>query len=113
MENMSYDCRSYTANEILELLFDIYPEIANDRKCRKRIYVGATGNVKERVCYHKISIGDIIFCAQTAHRNVATKVEEIAHEKGFYIGNVSYGGNGTNSKSIYVYAYVITKDTVQ
>ena len=112
-ELISYDCRDYTAEEIIDLLLDVNYELKYDRTRRKRVYVGATSDVKSRARDHNITVDDIFFCAQTTHQKVAAKVERLAKEAGFNIGNVSWGGNGTNSKSLYVYAYVITRKTVQ
>ena len=109
--SIAYDCRDYTAEEILLLLYDIHPELEYDKRKRKRVYVGVTGDVKGRAQDHKITLDEIIFCAQTTHRRVAAKVERLAHDAGFYIGKVAHGGNGTNSRSLFVYAYVITKTT--
>lgn len=89
---------------------DIFPSLRN-RACRKRVYVGATGNVAARLQRHNVSDDEFLFSAQTAHRCVAAKVERLAYENGFRIGDVSWGGNGTNSLSIYVYAYIITDST--
>ena len=66
--------------------------------------------LRNKILSHK---DEFIFCAQTANQRVAAKVEEIAKELGFEIGDVEYGGNGTNSYSIYIYAYVITRDSKQ
>ena len=113
MKHTSIDCRHYTAKEILLLLFDLYPELQNSRSRRKRVYIGVTNDTERRAREHNITIDEIIFCAQTANQRVAAKVEEIAKELGFEIGDVEYGGNGTNSYSIYIYAYVITRDSKQ
>ena len=109
MEDRSIDCKSYTAEEIISLLFDIYPELQNHQRKRKHVYIGMTNDIKRRTLEHNISIDEIIFYAQTANQRVAAKVEELAKELGFEIGEVEHGGNGTNSYSIYIYAYVITK----
>ena len=109
----SYDCRNYSAKEIILLLFDLFPELQNNRKMRRRVYLGATNDVERRAREHKIPVDKIIFCAQTANQRVAAKVEELAKELGFNIGNVDHGGNGTNSHSIYIYAYVVTRKTKQ
>lgn len=106
-----YDCRDYSAEEIIELMIELYPALEH-RENRRRIYVGATGNIAERLYRHNAE-DKVIFCAQTAHQNVAAKVEALAHDYGFNIGDVKWGGNGTNSYSIYVYAYRITRDTIE
>lgn len=113
MEITSIDCRDYKAEQVIALLFDIHPELQNSRRKRKRVYIGVTNDINRRAREHNISIEEIIFYAQTAAQWVAAKVEEIAHKQGFKIGDVKYGGCGTNSYSIYVYAYVITRDSKQ
>ena len=47
--------------------------------------------------------GEVLFRGQTASQDVAAAVEAEARRRGFYIGKVGHGGNGTNSYSIYVY----------
>ena len=113
MEITIIDCRGYKAEQVMALLFDIHPELQNSKMKRKRVYIGVTNDINRRAREHNISIDEIIFYAQTAAQWVAAKVEEIAHELGFKIGDVKHGGNGTNSYSIYVYAYVITKESKQ
>ena len=113
MEITSIDCRDYKAEQVIALLFDIHPELQNSSRKRKRVYIGVTNDIYRRAREHNISIDEIIFYAQTAAQCVAAKVEEIAHEQGFKIGDVKYGGCGTNSYSIYVYAYAITKESKQ
>ena len=100
-----YDCRDYSAEEIIEHMIELYPALEHQEN-RRRIYVGATGNIAERLYRHNAE-DKVIFCAQTAHQNVAAKVEALAHDYGFNIGKVTHGGNGTNSHSINVYAYEI------
>ena len=106
-----YDCRDYSAEEIIESIIKLYPALRY-RDNRRRIYVGATGDINKRLYCHNAE-DKVIFCAQTAHQNVAAKVEALAYDYGFNIGDVKWGGNGTNSHSIYVYAYRITGDTVE
>lgn len=112
-ETNCYDCRDYSAEEIIALLLDVNYELNLGLTSKKRIYVGVTSDVKGRARDHNVPLEDIFFCAQTANRRVAAKVERLAEEKGFNIGKVSHGGNGTNSKSLYVYAYIITRNTIQ
>ncbi len=90
-----------SAEEIVDYMIKLNPELEGPIK-RQKVYVGATGNIEERLRRHNAPRA--IFCAQTANRRVAAKVEEVAHNEGFYIGDVTWGGNGTNSHSIYVYA---------
>ncbi len=113
MEITSIDCRNYTAKEVLLLLYDHFPELQNSKRKRKRVYVGVTGDIVRRAREHNIALSEIIFYAQTAAQWVAAKVEKLAKELGFEIGDVEHGGNGTNSHSVYVYAYVITKESKQ
>lgn len=113
MKDTSIDCRNYTAEEIILLLFDIYPELQNSKRRRKRVYVGVTNDIVRRAREQNIALDEIIFYAQTATQLVAAKAERLAKELGFEIGDVKHGGNGTNSCSIYVYAYVITRDSKQ
>lgn len=112
MKKAYYDCHDCNAEEILEFMMELFPFL-RDRANRKRVYVGATGNVAARLQWHNVSDGEYLFSARTAHRGVAARVERLAHEKGFCIGNVSWGGNGTNSSSVYVYAYIITDSTIE
>ena len=106
-----YDCRDCSAEEIIERMIELCPALEH-RGNRRRIYVGVTGDIAERIYRHNAE-DKVIFCAQTAHQNVAAKVEALAHDYGFNIGDVGWGGNGTNSRSIYVYAYKITSDTIE
>ena len=99
-----FDCRDCSAEEIIELMITLNPEL-NDPVKRRKVYVGVTGNIRERLLRHNVDVA--LFSAQTANRMVAKKVENIAYEMGFNIGNVSWGGNGTNSHSIYVYACLL------
>ena len=39
-------------------------------------------------------------------KDVEAVLEKETHSRGFYIGKVGYGGNCTNSFSIYVYTYL-------
>ncbi len=110
MKNTIYNCRHKSAEEIIAFIIELYPSLV-ERKNRKHIYIGVTGDIATRARAHNISTEEIIFCARTASRRVAAKVERIAHSLGFFIGNVSWGGNGTNSRSIYTYAYVIDSHT--
>lgn len=105
------DCRNFSAEGIVDFFMELYPELYN-RDNRRRVYVGATGNIKERLYRHNAK-DNLLFCAQTAAQWVAAKVEEIANELGFEIGDVRHGGNGTNSKSIFVYAYLIDEHTIE
>lgn len=95
------DCRHMSAQEIVDYMIKLNPSLIGPIK-RLKVYVGATGNIAERLRRHNAS--KVIFCAQTANRRVAAKVEEIAYSSGFCIGDVTWGGNGTNSHSIFVYA---------
>ena len=113
MKITSIDCRDYTAEQVIALLFDIHPELQNSKRKRSRVYVGITNDIERRAREHNIAINEIVFYAQTSAQWVAAKVEELAYELGFAIGDVEYGGNGTNSHSIYVYAYVITGESRQ
>ncbi len=105
------DCRNFSAERIIDYLMELYPELYN-RDNRRRVYIGVTGNIAERLYRHNAK-DNLLFCAQTATRWVAAKVEKIADELGFEIGDVHHGGNGTNSKSIYVYAYFIDSNTIE
>lgn len=61
----------------------------------------------------KHNAGEVLFRGQTASQDVAATVEAEARRRGFYIGKVGHGGNGTNSYSIYVYAYLRDWYTVE
>jgi hypothetical protein len=104
------NCRNYSAEEIIEFMIKLNPELKMEEN-RSNVYVGATKDIKERMRRHNVK--ELLFAAKTASQRVAAKVEEVALRYGFQIGNVSYGGNGTNSHSIYIYAYRITKETIE
>ena len=111
MEIPFYECRDYTAKEILDFMIEENPSLQH-RAARGRVYVGASGNVAERLYRHNAR-ERLLFCARTAHRNVAAAVERLAHEMGFCIGNVEWGGCGTNSHSVFVYAYRMGGSTIE
>ena len=111
MEIKCHDCRNYSAQEILDYMIVLNPSLRHSLN-RRRTYIGASGNVAERLYRHNAR-NKLLFCALTAHRNVASAVERLAHEMGFCIGNVEWGGSGTNSHSVYVYAYRMTATTVE
>ena len=98
------DCHDLSAEEIVDYMIELNPDLQSLIK-RQKVYVGATGNIEERLRRHKVD--KPLFYARTASQRVAAKVEEIACNLGFCIGNVTHGGNGTNSYSIYVYAFEI------
>lgn len=98
------DCHDMSAEQIIELMIKQNPDLKGPIK-RQKVYVGATGDIEERLRRHNAT--KVLFCARTASQRVAAKVEEIACSLGFCIGNVTHGGNGTNSHSIYVYAFEI------
>ena len=81
------DCRNFSAERIIDYLMELYPELYN-RDNRRRVYIGVTGNIAERLYRHNAK-DNLLFCAQTATRWVAAKVETIADELGFEIGDVS------------------------
>lgn len=97
------DCRDLSAKEIVDYIIELNPDL-RDAKNRKRVYVGVTGDIEERLRWH--NAGVVLFRGQTASQAVAAAVEAEARRRGFYIGKVGHGGNGTNSYSIYVYAYL-------
>ena len=98
------DCHEMSAEEIVELMIKFNPDLKGPIK-RQKVYVGATGNIEERLRSHNAK--RILFCARTASQRVAAEVERVAAARGFNIGKVTHGGNGTNSHSIYVYAFEI------
>ncbi len=104
MELVILDCHEMSAEEIVELMIKLNPDLKGPIK-RQKVYVGATGNIEERLRRHKVD--KPLFYARTASQRTAAKVEEIACSLGFCIGDVTHGGNGTNSHSIYVYAFEI------
>ena len=97
------NCRDLSAKEIVEYIIELNPDL-RDVKNRIRVYVGVTGNIEERLCRHNAI--EVLFIGQTANQGVAAAVEAEARRRGFYIGKVFHSGNGTNSYSIYVYAYL-------
>ena len=105
-----HNCRSYSAQEIIEFMIRLNPLLRIEDN-RNKVYVGATGDIRERMRRHNTK--ELLFAAQTAGQRVAAKVEATALKYGFHIGNVKHGGNGTNSHSIYIYAYRITKETIE
>ena len=104
MELVILDCHEMSAEEIVELMIKLNPDLKGPIK-RQKVYIGATGNIEERLRRHKVD--KPLFYARTASQRTAAKVEEIACSLGFCIGDVTHGGNGTNSHSIYVYAFEI------
>ena len=98
------DCHDLTAEQIVDYMIELNPDLRCLIK-RQKVYVGATGNIEERLSRHNAK--RILFCARTASQRVAAEVERVAAARGFNIGKVTHGGNGTNSHSIYVYAYEI------
>ena len=111
MEYHIYDCVNLSADEIINYLIEIYPEL-QDRRARAGVYIGTTGNIADRLYRHNAK-DNLLFCAKVANRRVAARFEKIALESGFQIGDVIHGGNGTNSYSIFVYAYEIDKYTIE
>lgn len=111
MDSNTKDCRNYSAEEIIDYFMELYPSLKNPAN-RRRVYIGVTGNIVERIRRHNAK-DNLLFSVQTAAQWVAAKVEELAHRLGFNIGDVQHGGNGTNSNSIYVYAYLIDKHTIE
>lgn len=110
MSNRLFDCRKLNAKKILELLIELNPELRDIEK-RRNVYVGATSNIKERIYRHHAT--RVIFRALTMSRNVAAAVEREAAILGFNIGKVKHGGNGTNDRSVYIYAYMMDENTVE
>ena len=104
MEIEILDCHEMSAEEIVELMIKLNPDLQSLIK-RQKVYVGATGNIEERLSRHNAK--RILFCARTASQRVAAEVERVAAARGFNIGKVTHGGNGTNSHSVYVYAFEI------
>ena len=95
------DCHKMSAEEIVELMIKLNPDLKGPIR-RQKVYVGATGNIEERLRRHKVD--KPLFYARTASQSTAAKVEEFACSLGFCIGDVTHGGNGTNSHSVCVYA---------
>lgn len=104
MEIEILDCHDLSAEEIVDYMIEMNPDLQSLIK-RQKVYVGATGNIEERLSRHNAK--RILFCARTASQRVAAEVERVAATRGFNIGKVTHGGNGTNSHSIYVYTYEI------
>ena len=97
MKQEILDCHDLTAEQIVDYMIELNPSLRSLIK-RQKVYVGATGNIEERLSRHNAK--RILFCARTASQRVAAA-------RGFNIGKVTHGGNGTNSHSIYVYAFEI------
>lgn len=97
------NCRDLSAKEIVDYIIELNPWL-RDVNNRAMVYVGVTGNIEERLRRHNAR--EVIFRGQTANQGVAAAVEAEARRRGFYIGKVGHGGNGANSYSIYVYAYL-------
>ena len=104
------NCRDLSAKEIVEYIIELNPDL-RDVKNRIRVYVGVTGNIEERLRRHNAI--EVLFIGQTANQGVAAAVEAEARRRGFYIGKVGHGGNGTNSYSIYVYTYLRDLYTIE
>ena len=104
------DCHHLNAKEIINLIIKQNPELCYIEN-RRKVYIGATSNIAERLYRHNAQ--KVIFCAKTASQRVAAAVEAEALKMGFNIGNVKHGGNGTNSRSIYIYAYIIDEYSLE
>ena len=104
------NCRNLSAKEIVDYIIELTPWL-RDVKQRISVYVGVTGDIEERLRRH--NAGEVLFRGQTASQDVAATVEAEARRRGFYIGKVGHGGNGTNSYSIYVYVYLRDWYTVE
>ena len=109
MRIISIDCINYTAEQIIILFFDIYPELKNNKRKRKHIYIGVTNDIAMSVREHNIALDSIIFYAQTPTLLTAFKVEKLANDLGFKTGNIEQNINRTNNCSTYIYAYVIDR----
>ena len=97
------NCRDLSAKEIVDYIIELNPWL-RDINNRDLVYIGVTGDIEERLRRHNAI--EVLFIGQTANQGVAAAVEVEARRRGFYIGKVGHGGNGTNSYSIYVYAYL-------
>ncbi len=104
------NCRDLSAKEIVDYIIELNPWL-RDVNNRAIVYVGVTGNIEERLRRHNAR--EVIFRGETANQDVAAAVEDEARRRGFYIGKVVHGGNGTNSYSIYVYAYLMDRYTIE
>lgn len=104
------NCRDLSAREIVDYIIELNPWL-RDVKQRIRVYVGVTENIEK--CLRKHNAGEVLFRGQTASQDVAAAVEAEARRRGFYIGKVGHRGNGTNSYSIYVYAYLRDLYTIE
>ena len=104
MEIEILDCHDLSAEEIVAYMIEQNPDLRSLIK-RQQVYVGATGDIEGRLRSHNAK--RILFCARTASQRVAAEVERVAAARGFNIGKVTHGGNGTNSHSVYVYAFEI------
>ena len=81
------DCHKMSAEEIVELMIKFNPDLKGPIK-RQKVYVGATGNIEERLRRHKVD--KPLFYARTASQRTAAKVEEIACILGFCIGDAVF-----------------------
>ena len=90
MKITSINCVDYTAEQIITLLFDICPELQNNKRRRKQVFLGITNDIVRSIREHNITIDKIIFYAQTATLRVAEKVKKIARELGFGIEDVKH-----------------------
>ena len=66
------NCRDLSAKEIVDYIIELNPDL-RDLKNRKRVYVGVTGNIEERLRRH--NAGVVLFRGQTASLAVAAAVE--------------------------------------
>ena len=64
MEIKLFDCRDCSAAEILDYMIKLNPALRYAAN-RRRVYVGATGNIAERLYRHNAR-ENLIFCAQTS-----------------------------------------------
>ena len=104
------NCRDLSAKEIVDYIIELNPWL-RDINNRDLVYIGVTGDIEERLRRHNAI--EVLFIGQTANQGVAAAVEVEARRRGFYIGKVGHGGNGTNSYSIYVYAYLMDQYTIE
>ena len=85
MEFEILDCHDLTAEQIVDYMIELNPDLRSLIK-RQKVYVGATGNIEERLSRHNAKT--ILFCARTASQRVAAEVERVAAARGFNIGKV-------------------------
>lgn len=105
------DATGFKANQIAELMEDVYTSTFKYGETKKDYYCGITQeDVSDNLARHHIT--RYLVAYQCDNAETAADVETILGQKGVNIGDAD-GGNGGNDQSVVVYMYKITEETVQ